>query len=468
MRTVLVNFGMAALVILINATAALSCTCIGTGPPCQEYGKTAVVFVGTPIEMKRATAKPAADQKPQFLPRLFVFTVEESFRGLNGAQVEIQTGFGGGDCGYAFNLGTRYLVYAAIDEKNGTYVTSTCMRTRPVSEAAEDFDYIRGLSKREPGATLSGEVRRYRSNLETGRTQQLGPLPNIKITVEGEGRSYVTQTDAEGRYQLTKLPPGKYQVKADLPAELSGYVEQATALDDRGCSATTFYVTDNGRIRGRVIDADGKPVPGIMVNLILASQANSSGPQGVPAYANGEGYYELRLVPPGNYLLGIRLKGLDGPESVATAYPRVYYPGVGTPAEAAVLTIGEGTLLKDIDLRLSPRLTRRVISGSVKYADGTPAAKANVVYYDRSSPVMTLGNAVGADDQGNFSFEGREGTPYCVMALFNANGKQWLAPPVDVAARGEVGKLLLVVSEPNNNCESCARCIFGPKGPPRP
>ena len=44
------------------------------------------------------------------------FTVEEGFRGggVAGSQIVVDTGLGGGDCGYPFVPGTRYLVYASV------------------------------------------------------------------------------------------------------------------------------------------------------------------------------------------------------------------------------------------------------------------------------------------------------------------------------------------------------------------
>ena len=45
-------------------------------------------------------------------PTPSTFTVERALRGLEGASAGVTTGTGGGDCGYAFKAGERYLVYA--------------------------------------------------------------------------------------------------------------------------------------------------------------------------------------------------------------------------------------------------------------------------------------------------------------------------------------------------------------------
>jgi hypothetical protein len=410
--------------------------------------------------MKQTTIDTPGGEYPQ---RLFIFRIDEAFRGVKTAEIEVRTGMGGGDCGYNFKLGERYLVYASFDAANGFYGTSICTRTRPVSDAGEDLDYIRGLKDREPGATLSGEIRRYRRNLETEGTQQLGPLANIEISVKGESRSFTTRTDEQGRYQLTRLEPGEYVVRAELPSELSTYdSERKTKLNDRACSVVSFQVMDNGRISGRVLDADGKPAAKMMLNLIPASQADSTRPNSLYAEADVEGRYELKFVPPGNYLLGIRLNALNGPESVETAYPRFYYPGVVTSTEAAVVTIGEGTVLKDVNLRLPPQLVKRVISGKVLFPDGRPAAKANVAHFETTYAARGLAYGLSADEQGNFSFEGYEGISYYVSAHVNdVNGKQRHAEPVAVPTQGAVNNLVLVISEPNGTCERCRSLLYG-------
>jgi len=470
MRRLFILAAMFGLVIFSAATSAFSCTCISNGPPCQAYGNTAVVFIGTPIDLKQTTAKLILDDKYEYPQRLFTFRVEEQFRGINAAQVEIRTGMGGGDCGYNFKLGERYLVYGSFNPANGLYATSICTRTRLVSEATEDLDYIRGLSTREAGATISGVILRHRSNLETGETQQLGPLANIRISVEGEGKSFTTQTDEQGRYQLTKLAPGKYKIKPALPSEWASYdSEQTTTIKDRGCSVVSFYVTDTGRITGRVIDADGEPVPHMMVDLIPATQAGSDRPRSLFVSADAEGRFELKFVPPGNYLLGSRLSGLNGPDEVTTAYPRSYYPGVAKASDGSIISIGEGTSLKDINLRLLPRMIKRVISGRVIFPDGGPVTKASVARYERTDGGVGLGYGISVDDQGNFSFDGYEGISYYVKAVVNGvNGGQRHSEPVEVAARGPVNNLVLTITEPNGNCARCLSILVGKGRPGRP
>ncbi len=66
---------------------------------------------------------------------------------VGNTTVQIQTGRGGGDCGYEFTIGSDYLVYAshAYGKPNAYLVTSICSRTTELSQAAEDMAYLNTL-----------------------------------------------------------------------------------------------------------------------------------------------------------------------------------------------------------------------------------------------------------------------------------------------------------------------------------
>ncbi|MDT4965429.1 MAG: hypothetical protein QOJ64_166 [Acidobacteriota bacterium] len=458
------GLSIAAAVLTLCAQSALACSCFSGGPPCQAFANTEVVFVGTPIELTMTTIKQTVGNREYDYPqRVFTFRVEEAFRGMPLTEVQIVTGNGGGDCGYDFRIGERYIVYAGHDTAKDTYGASICSRTRPLSEATEDLEYIRSLATREPGAVLSGEVRRYGRNLETEETEQLGPMSDIEILIEGESRSLKARTDASGHFRASGLSPGKYTVTPLLPQKLNTYdLHQETTLKERGCSVVSFNVTDNGRISGRVVDASGQPVPRIMLNLIPVSLSNAEHPHSMFDSADDDGHFELKFVPPGQYLLGIRLNGLGSPTDAEKLYPRTYYPGVARAEEAMIISLGESEVIKDIELRLPPRLMERTFSGRVVMADGRPAANAMVAQYEAAYRTRGLGYSIAADAQGNFKFTGYEGIAYYVRATVNdPAGRQMHAEPVDVPLTGTVENLVLVVSEPNGTCRRCLNYRYG-------
>src|SRR5262249_2480379 len=145
---------------------AAACECQEGGVSmCQEYWRTDVVFLGTVV----GNAKIAiSESNYKYDQRLVRFEVVETFRGEQMAKAEIVTGLGGGDCGYRFNDGETYLVYARRNKQDQRLYTSTCTRTRPLSRAAEDLEYIRKLPYTDAGAVIFGKINKHNYKAKEG------------------------------------------------------------------------------------------------------------------------------------------------------------------------------------------------------------------------------------------------------------------------------------------------------------
>ncbi len=86
MRAGLKYFCAALFVALILSARADACSCLGGGTPCSAYGKADAVFVGTVTGVREK--KPAGrDDEDAWLPRVFKFSVQQSFLGAGGAEV---------------------------------------------------------------------------------------------------------------------------------------------------------------------------------------------------------------------------------------------------------------------------------------------------------------------------------------------------------------------------------------------
>ena len=146
-------------VLTFLASEALACDCFE--PPGVEDSLRShhSVFVGTvtaidrkaPLYLYEGPVLGAVNV--WFGPRLdlggrdrgfrVAFAVEEGFKGAaRGETVFVGTGFGGGDCGYDFLIGTSYLVYAWESEREGVTV-GICSRTGPVRSRADDLRILR-------------------------------------------------------------------------------------------------------------------------------------------------------------------------------------------------------------------------------------------------------------------------------------------------------------------------------------
>lgn len=138
MKTVL---GITFFLCLAFAGKAYACTCITGLDPKSEVERADAVFAGTVVRgevLLRQEPSPSQYASP-YIGRRFHFEVMWAIKGKIGKQVEIETGMGIGDCGYSFQIGHRYLVYAF-----GTATrlnTSGCTRTGPLESMRNEEDF---------------------------------------------------------------------------------------------------------------------------------------------------------------------------------------------------------------------------------------------------------------------------------------------------------------------------------------
>lgn len=81
-----------------------------------------------------------------YLEREVTFEVEESWKGVESAEVKVRTGIGGGDCGVLYTEGERYFVSAHLLE--GKLKTDIC-GDMSLSEAAQTIRELGTGKKRK-------------------------------------------------------------------------------------------------------------------------------------------------------------------------------------------------------------------------------------------------------------------------------------------------------------------------------
>lgn len=127
-----------------------------------------------------------------------------------------------GECGVDFRPGETYLVYAASDEQSDRLETSSCTRTRRLTEAGDDLAYLFFLKnlKRE-AARLEGFVTSDRRELDqdpfhyTGRIGS--PVASAVLEVASARGVRYAESDSNGRFVLDGLAEGDYSVNAFAP-----------------------------------------------------------------------------------------------------------------------------------------------------------------------------------------------------------------------------------------------------------
>lgn len=155
-----------ALVLLVFASIpmdAMACSCAAPGTVQQERDRSTRVFLGRVTSIEHRTpqmdkgwltaaiewvkqlfgaAPPPAERT--FPYKRVSFAVTETFKGTPVSRVQFATGMGGGDCGYWFETGQEYVVYAHGNED--ALNAGICSLTDPSSEPRSGLRILRNGS----------------------------------------------------------------------------------------------------------------------------------------------------------------------------------------------------------------------------------------------------------------------------------------------------------------------------------
>ncbi|MDJ0706309.1 MAG: hypothetical protein QNJ46_23810 [Leptolyngbyaceae cyanobacterium MO_188.B28] len=113
--------------IYINVKPAYGCSCLPPGPPLSELDQAMAVFAGEVSAIKQTTRGFEIS-----------FNVTEVWKGDLTSTLVISTGPHSAACGYPFEIGQDYLVYA-YGRDSTRLAASLCSRTAPLSNAADDL-----------------------------------------------------------------------------------------------------------------------------------------------------------------------------------------------------------------------------------------------------------------------------------------------------------------------------------------
>jgi hypothetical protein len=290
--------------------------------------------------------------------------------------------------------------------------------------ASADLLYLRALPEIAEKTRLSGTVD-LNDSVPGLSFHFAGHLPNIKITISAaKGKQYVTYTNADGVYEFIGLPPGKYKVHADLPSHLkvSTYSQNdvVITLAERGCDEVNIRAVPIASISGIVLDADGKAVPHLVLNLIYADKAgeNLTRKNTQWTFTNDHGQFEFNELSPGSYVFGVNL---DREPLGEAPFVRTFYPGVSNPSESQIITLMDGDKITNLIMRLPKRLATRVIEGVLVYSDGRRVIYGGISLRETEENDSPTYHAATQVREGRFSLQVVQGTVGWIHTYASAN-----------------------------------------------
>jgi hypothetical protein len=233
-------------------------------------------------------------------------------------------------------------------------------------------------------ATIEGIAK----NLKTGE-----PLADVRVTVTpeqpaaGAPAAKNATTDAEGKFSITGVVPGRYTVTATRtlffrPRRNTGAVAVTVAADQR-LRDLQILLMPTGVIAGRVVDENREPLRSVRIDALRNEYRD-----GVRTWVNAgqnttddRGEYRLFNLQPGTYYIRATQGNLTAP------IPPLFYPGVPDSQDAAPVQVEAGGELGAIDIAM-----RRTSEYAVQFKVGgvPPESVVNLTIQKRNSRVPEI------------------------------------------------------------------------------
>ena len=318
-----------------------------------------------------------------------------------------------------------------------------------------------GLPPRDTAQTASKGTGRIRGTVVAAGTNV--PLRRVQMLLQWGGTAdsrRITQTDAEGRYEFTGLPAGRFTLAATIPGHIGLQYgqrrpyEPGTSIavrDGETVASIDFALPRGSVISGRVTDEFGQPLVQVQVQARRFQYAQNGQRRLAPVISgtsDDRGEFRLFGLMPGEYVVeGSRRTMANtsdvsiSPNDSVEGFRTTFYPGTPNAAEAQPVSLAIGQEAT-IQFALIPaRLVR--VSGTVFDSQGRPVYPAEVQMWTRIGDMFTTApggsTTVVTRADGSFAFAGVVPGDYAVQVRTRLTGA--LGPP----AVDETGSLSLSV-----------------------
>ncbi|HET6979901.1 MAG TPA: carboxypeptidase regulatory-like domain-containing protein [Pyrinomonadaceae bacterium] len=237
---------------------------------------------------------------------------------------------------------------------------------------------------------------------------------------------FKSTTDEEGKFRITNVPPGSYEVIPASPAYVAIEGRKSLVVGrNETVEDINIALEQGGVITGKVTDAEGRPVIEEMVFVAAATTTQQTTRKERPSYirnirTDDRGVYRAYGVPAGKYTVSV---GNDAKFSVGSrnstgAYQRTYYPSASDPDTATVIDVSEGSETTNVDITIGVAPSTYSARGRIIDGDTNkplPKTQIGVQFYVQFG-TGALGNVAESNKDGEFKVDNLAPGKYAVFS----------------------------------------------------
>ncbi len=300
-------------------------------------------------------------------------------------------------------------------------------------------------AEKQRTATVSGQV-----------TLNGEPLGGVMIRffpeymlASGDPRSpHQVVTDEQGRYRVTGIVAGNYQVNI-LSTEyllitggLQSDLRSRTLSVSEGEKVEGFdlVLKRGGVITGRVTDSNGLPLVRQGIELIKVGDDGKPQPRPFnhPAVkiTDEQGVYRITGLPDGRYLVSAGMTSAvrnGSPLSRDVYYPQTFHPNVSDPSKARVVEVSDDAEITGIDIFIAEAMKTFDVKGRVVRAEtGEPAEGIEIFYglhREGAGGIGPRSRGARSNSDGEFLLQGLMPGKYAIYTELGGE-REYFAEPV--------------------------------------
>lgn len=392
----------------------------------------------------------------EFRTRIAHVRVLERFHGDVDREVEIP--FAQTSCDIKFQEGRDYLIDSRQGSTATRIITSTCSRTAELKDRRQ-LDVYRQLLSASAPPSVFGFITSEPRDLELSYGASR-PAAGVPITVRFGELSWKTVTDAHGEYSLALPAPGTYDLEAGLNGLPEALRTRHLDLSPGQCRRVNLMAVPIGSIGGRLLEADGQPVPGELVEIRGVPPTRDL-TRGSKQYTFDDGAFLIPRLLAGDYQLLINPGKVPMERTWSeqrSPWGATYYTGAAALGDAATVHLEPGQELTNLEFRLPPRPPVLRVEGVLQAPDNDVEA-VNVWLMEDGAPVNRAwkdGYRTGED--GRFTLVGLPGGHYSVVAHYRDDNVHYHSARVPLTAAAERPLVLVLEATPvTEDCEFCRK-----------